>query len=166
MPSPVPGNTSQTARLMIRAPGFAVGWQERIILPAPAAGQQWSYKVDGRYVERLVAVNFALTTSAVVANRFPVVLLRDNNGVVIAEVPAGNAVAAASTVAAYLVNGSPNTAQGAAGNTYGFLPEILIPGDWTWGSGVGAMDPGDQLSAVTLLVHRFPNDAAVVTAAG
>ena len=166
MTTPVPGNTSQTARLMIRAPGFAVGWQERIVLPAPAAGQQWSYKIDGRYTERLVAVTFGLTTSAVVANRSPVVLLRDNTGTVITQVPAGNAVAAASTLTAYLVNGSPNTAQGAAGNTYGFLPEILVPGDWSWGSGVGGMDPGDQLSAVTLLVHRFPNDAAVVTAAG
>ena len=164
MASPLPGNTSQTARLMIRAPGFAVGWQERIILPAPAAGQQWTYKVDGRYTERLVAVWFALTTSAVVASRFPVVVLRDNNGTVITEVPAGNAVAAASTVTAYLVNGAPGTAQGGVGNTYGFLPDLLIPGDWAWGSGVGAMDPADQLSAVTLLVHRFPNDAAVITA--
>ena len=164
MTTPLPGNTSQTARLMIRAPGFAVGWQERITLPAPAAGQQWSYKVYGRYVERLVAVTFALTTSAVVVNRFPVVVLRDNNGTVITEVPAGNAVAATSTLTAYLVNGSPGSAQGAVGNTYGFLPELLVPGDWSWGSGVGAMDPGDQLSGVTLLVHRFPNDAAVITA--
>ena len=164
MTSPVPGNTSQTARLMVRPPGFAVGWQERIILPAPAAGQQWSYRVDGRYTERLVAVTFALTTSAVVANRFPVLLLRDNNGTVITEVPAGNAVAAASTVTAFLVNGSPGLAQGAVGDTYGFLPDLLIPGDWTWGSGVGAMDPGDQLSGAKLLVHRFPNDAAVISA--
>lgn len=164
MTTPGPGNTSGTARLMARAPGFAVGWQQTVTPPAPAAGQQWSYKVDGRYTERLVAVTFTLTTSAVVANRSPVVVLRDNNGTVITQVPAGNAVAATSTLTAYLVNGSPNTAQGAAGNTYGFLPELLIPGDWSWGSGVGGMDPGDQLSGVTLLVHRFPNDAAVITA--
>ena len=164
MTTGLPGNTSQTARLMVRAPGFAVGWQERVILPAPAAGQQWTYRVDGRYTERLVAVTFSLTTSAVVANRFPVVVLRDNNGTVVTEVPAGNAVAASATLTTYLVNGSPGTAQGGVGNTYGFLPEILVPGDWSWGSGVGAMDPGDQLSSAVLLVHRFPNDAAVITA--
>lgn len=160
------GNTSDTARLMVDAPGFAVGWQERVFVPAPAAGAQWSYKVDGRYHERLVAATMVFATSIVVANRFPVLLLTDNNGKVIAEVPTGNSVAASATLTTFLNLHGPAYANGGVGNTYGFLPEIMTPGDWVWGSGVANMDVADQWSGVVLLVHRFPNDAARVSVNG
>ena len=164
MTTPGPGNTSQTARLMADPPGFAVGWQEPVYLPVPPAGGNWRYVVDGRYSERVVAVWFNFTASAVVATRNPRVVLQDVNGVNIAAVPGGSGVVAGGSISASLTVGSPGVAGGGAGNTYGFLPDLLIPAGWSWVSAVGGMDAGDQFTGVVLLVQRFPNDTVAVTA--
>lgn len=150
---------------MVGAPGFAVGWQEPVYPANPGAGLQWAHKGDGRYYTRLLAATFTLVTSAVVANRFPAVTLTDSNGKVVTSVPAGGTVVASSTLNVFLATGAPAYAFGASGGTFGFLPDILIPPDWVWSSAVAGIDPGDQLSAVVLLVQRFPNDAATISAA-
>lgn len=159
-----PPNTSGTARLLQGARGLDVGWQQLVQVAAPAAGQQWSYKVDGRYFERLIAVYFTLTTSAVVANRFPLVTVKDNNGVIIATVPAGSTVPATTNLLVSLFIGAPGFAVGTAFNTAGCLPDLILPPDYTWSSSILGGDAGDQFSVVTLLVQRFPNDAAMVPA--
>jgi len=146
------------------APGFAVGWQEPVTVVTPAAGAQWSHKVDGRYFTRVLAVTFTLVTSAVVANRFPAVNLTDNNGRLITSVPAGGTVVASSTLNVFLAAGAPAYAFGASGGTFGFLPDLLVPPDYSWSSVVAGIDVGDQLSGITLLLQRFPNDAATISA--
>jgi hypothetical protein len=166
MTTPGVQNTSQTARLMVGAPGFAVGWQEPLYLPSPAVGAQWSHKCDGRYYERLLAVSFTLTASAAVPQRFPVLNLTDTNGVVITEVPAGAGVAASTSLVAYLATGVPGIANASAGAAYGYLPDLLIPPGWAWSSQVFGMDVADQLSGIVMLVQRFPNDAASISANG
>ena len=164
MTSPLPANTSQTARLMADPPGFAVGWQQALHLPAPAAGAQWSHTVDGRYLERLVSVFTSFQASAVVASRYPVLALVDGDGRTVTEVPVGAAIAAGSLLVASLTAGAPVAATGAGGAVGGYLPDLLLPGDWQWQSRVTNMDPGDQWSAPVLLVQRFPNDAAAIVA--
>lgn len=164
MTTPLPGNSSQTARLMAAPPGFAVGWQEPVYIPDPAAGAVWDHVVDGRYSERLVSVAFALTTSAVVGSRFPQVELVDTNGKVVLSVPAGDTVVASSTVNPVLMLNAPAFAFGSAGGTFGFIPDILVPPGWSWQLVVFGIDPGDQVSDVILVVQRFPNDATSITA--
>ena len=164
MGTPLPASVSQTARLMADPPGFAIGWQEPVFLPVPVVGAQWSYTVDGRYYERVLALRFMITTSAVVASRNPVVVLADVAGRTTAVVPAGQNVPASTLLTIDLAVGSPGLAGGAAGRTFGFLPDLLIPPGWSWSSAVGNGDPGDQLSGVSLLVQRFPNDAAAIVA--
>lgn len=162
----VPGqvNVSQTARLILAAPSYAIGWQELIKVPNPAAGQVWAHKVDGRYYERVVAAMFTLTTSAVVANRFPTFYLIDNNGTIVTEVPAGGTITANSQVTAVLHLGGPAYSFGTTGNSYGFLPDILAAPDWSWGVSVSGIDAGDTLTNGSLLVHRFPNDIEAISA--
>lgn len=164
MTSPLPGNTSGTARLLLAAPSYAVGWQERIYVPPPAAGAQWTYKSDGRYWERLVAVRWNFAASAVVATRFTTLQLKDVNGVILTEVPAGSGVVASTAVQPSLTTNAPGFATGAQFQVPGYLPDLLIPGDWTWGTVTSAMDVGDQFSSIVVVVHRFPNDAAAITA--
>lgn len=166
MTTPGPANTSSTARLILGELGFQVGWQERVILPAPAAGAQWAHVTDGRYFERILAMDITFTTSSVVANRYPVVDLVDNNGQVITEFPAGAGILASSTVLAHLAIDGPAYAFGTTGATYGYMPDILTPPGWAWQSSVGGMDAGDQFTRVALLVQRFPNDAAQISAVG
>lgn len=165
MSVPPPGNTSGTARLMVDAPSLAIGWQRPIVVASPAAGAQWSRKTNGNYYERLISVTFTLVTSAVVASRFPSLTLTDNNGAVVTSVPAGNAVAANTTLTSYLARGGPQYAGGSVGTTFGFLPDILTPPDYSWSSQVANMDVGDQIGNIVLLIQQFPNDAAAVVVA-
>lgn len=164
MTTPGPPNTSSTARLILGELGFQVGWQQPIYVPNPGAGAQWKHTVDGRYFERVVAVSFSFATSAVVANRFPTVQLTDTNGVTITSVLAGNSVAANSFLGVFLALDGPSYASGGSGSTFGFLPDLLIPPGWSWGSATFGMDPGDAFTGVTLLVQQFPNDATAITA--
>lgn len=164
MTSPYQPGVSDTARLLADAPGFAVGWQEIVYLQAPAAGAQWSYTVPGGFWARLVSVRQVLVTSAVVANRVARLQLRDANAVTITAVAASGAVPAATTVATHNVLGAADVGNGVAPRSYGYLPSVLIPAGWSWGSQVAAMDAGDAFTTVTLVIQRFPDDAASVTA--
>lgn len=164
MTSPGPNNTSDTARLMVNPPGFAIGWQEPVYIPNPPVGQVWSHTADGRYYERLISARWTLTTDAVAVTRLPRLQLLDTNGVVMASVAAGSGVAASSAATPTLVAGLSVLATGASGDLAGFLPDVLIPPGWTWAATVIGIDPGDQQSGIALLVQRFPNDATSITA--
>lgn len=166
MTSPLAHSSSDTARLMMGALGFHVGWQEPVYIPAPAAGANWSFTGDGRYFTRVLAITNRFATSAVVANRFPSMQLTDTNGVVISSVSAGGSIPASTSVTPYLMVGGPAYANGNVGATFGFLPDLLIPPGWVWQSSAANLDVGDQFSNVVLLVQRFPNDAAVISAVG
>lgn len=161
-----PPNTSGTARLMVDAPGFAVGWQQPLYVPQPAAGAQWKHTVDGRYFERLIAVAATLTTSAVVGNRFPLLQLTDSNGVVVVTVPMGSTVPATTAITPSLTKGGPAYAFGTAFNAPGFLPDFLIPAGWSWQSAVLGGDVGDAWTGIVLLVQQFPNDTVAIPVNG
>ncbi len=150
--------TSEHMSVMTNPPGWARGWTEEIIIPDPAAGSVWSHTVDGRYSERLVSARWVLTTSAVAANRFPVLYLADTNGVNVLSVWAGGTVVA-STVNG--VNLDPQyTLQSNYGGTetFGPLPNRIVPPGYKWTATVQNMDAGDTLTAIVLTVDRFPSD--------
>ncbi len=148
---------------MVAPPGFAVGWQEPVYVPDPAAGNPWTHEVDGRYSERLISVSFTLTTSAAVGSRFPQVELVDANDKVVLSVPAGDTVVASSSVSPNLMLGAPAFAFGASGGTFGFIPDVLLPPGWAWNLAVFGIDVADQISDTILIVQRFPNDTTSVT---
>jgi hypothetical protein len=166
MTSPLPANSSQTARLMVAPPGFAVGWQEPVYVATPAAGAEWSHTVDGRYHERLVSVHYVFNTSAVAGDRTIGIELTDTNGTVITGVPGGAGIAPSDGAIVDLINGAPAFDVGATGSTYGFLSDILAPPGWIWKSSTFNLDAGDAYTDVVLLVQRFPNDAASIQATG
>jgi hypothetical protein len=166
MTTPGGGTTSDTARLLGGAPSFAVGWQEPVYVPLPAAGAQWSHKIDGRWYERVMAVRWVLTTSAVVASRFPDLVLTDPNGMVVSAVSGGSGTPASSQLNINLAVNGPAYANGTAGDSFGFMPDLLLAPGWSWGSTVVGMDVADQLSGVVLLVQRFPSDTVAVSAIG
>lgn len=166
MTTPLPGNTSGTARLFAGGPSYAVGWQEAIYPPNPAAGADWSHKVDGRYLERLVAVTYTLTTDAVVGSRYPKVVLTDNNGKQVIVSPVYNGLAASSSILVSAWINAGALAQITANGAFTTLPDVLAPGDWVWSSETDGLDPGDTITGITMLVQRFPNDTADIIAGG
>lgn len=166
MTTPSTGNTSGTARLLLGAPSYVVGWQERVIVPNPPPGQSWSYTADGRYYERVITATFTLVTSAAVANRFPQLFLFDNNGVEVTSVPVSGTIVASTTLNVKLQQLAPTYSNGVSGGSFGFLPDILIPPGWKWSLTVFGEDAADQLSSIVLLVQRYPNDTAVMPVTG
>lgn len=162
----LPGNTSGTARLLLDAPAYAVGWQEVLYVPNPAAGQSWAHKCDGRFYERVVAIAFTFSASAVVANRFLQMYLFDQNGRVITSVPCAATVVANTTIESYLQLNAPSYANSPSGGAPGFMPDIMMHPDWQWSCTAFGEDAGDQFSQIVLLVQRYPNDTAAVSAVG
>jgi hypothetical protein len=114
----------------------------------------------------VVALSFALTTSAVVANRFAQMYLEDTNGTVITSVPCGATVVASQTLDVFLTNDAPSYSNGASGGTFGLIPGILIPPGWKWVCTVLGQDAGDTVTDIVLLVHRFPNDIESISSVG
>lgn len=149
---------------MTGAPAYAVGWQTPVYVPDPAAGSSWSYRVDGRYVERLVAATCTLTTDAVAGGRYPKLVLSDNEGRPLVVSPVYNGMGVSSQVVVSAWVGAGALAQITANGAFTALPDVLVPGDWTWALQVDGLDAGDTVTGVTLLVQRFPNDAAVISA--
>jgi hypothetical protein len=166
MDGPLPGNTSGTARLMVGAPSYAVGWQEPAYIPAPAPGTSWAYTVGGKWYERVVSLYFVFNASGVVANRLIVLQLQDTNGAVICEVQAGGLITAGVFFAATLTSDAPGFDTGAAGHTYGYIPGFLIPPGWKWVATVAGMDAGDAFANIVMLVQRYPSDAVEIQANG
>lgn len=166
MGTPLPGNSSQTARLMVAPPGFAVGWQEAVTVSTPVAGNDWSYKVPGGFYERLIACKFSFNTSAAVASRYIEVHLADSNGALVTAVPAGWAIPASSGVTTFLSNNGPAYDLTSSGDGFGFLPDIMAPAGWSWKSLTVDLDGGDIFSGIVLLLQRFPDDAAVISVTG
>jgi hypothetical protein len=66
------------------------------------AGASFSYQVPGDHWERLLALAFTLTTSAVAGQRQPLLDICDVNGNVLAEVPAGTNPGLSAVMQAYL----------------------------------------------------------------
>jgi hypothetical protein len=160
MSTPLAHSSSSTARLMTGALDFQVGWQERVIIPNPVAGADWTYKVDGRYYERLLAARWAFQASAVVGNRVLRLRLLDHVGNTVITVPASANIAAGTSIAINLMAGFPVLSSNAALETWGGIPDLLIPPDWTWQAATSFIDVGDVETSIILLVQRFPNDTA------
>lgn len=166
MPGYVPPGSSGVARLLLGSPGYAVGWQEPLYLANPAAGSEWTHTVDGRWFERLLAVRYVLTTSAVVANRSARLALANADGKHVLAVPATGLVAAGTAVTVHLTAGAPAFASGTTGVSDGYLPDLMVPSGWTWHINTAGLDAGDTETGIVLLVQRYMNDAAEITAAG
>ena len=159
-----PSGIASSARLLLHAPGYVQGWQEPVIVANPAPGAGFAHTTPGQYSERLYAVTFRLTTSIVVANRVPVMQLTDNNGVRVTAGKAGGAVVASTVLRANLCITTPVDPGGIAGDTFGYLPDVLVPPGWTWTLNVGGIDAGDQVDLIMLLVQRFPSDITTISA--
>jgi hypothetical protein len=166
MDGPMPGNTSGTARLLLGAPSYEIGWQEPVYLPDPPPGDTFSYVADGRFFERVLAVTFTFSTSAVVADRFVELFLKDTNGANITSVPCGGTVTAGSNLFPFLTYDGLSYAGGSQGGTFGKLPDLLIPPGWSWNCTIFGIDAADTVTDIVILTQRFPNDTAAITAGG
>lgn len=86
-------------------PSLGVGWQEAILPASPAAGTGFVRTVPGQTRERLIAATFTFAASATVGSRNPTLGIADNNGVLLAQSPAGPDIEAGDNLTAFLAKG-------------------------------------------------------------
>lgn len=166
MPVPGQSNVSQMARLLLGAPSFAVGWQDIVRVPDPAAGAGFTYTVDGRYFERVLAIRFVFDSSAVANIRYGFVGVYDANGDLVTEVEAVATMPASAEARVNLTVGCPVISMNGGGDSEGFIPDLLLPPGWSWRGRITAEDVADQFSGIVVLTQRYPNDAAEILAIG
>lgn len=164
MTTPLARTTSDTARLLVDPPGYAIGWQQRVYVPSPAAGAAWSRTIPGPHFERLVAARWVLTTSAVVANRFPVLYLTDPNGVKVLCVWAGGTNVASQVSGINLAREYSLQSNYGGIETFGPMPDLLLPPGFTWTATCQNMDVGDTQTGIVLTIDQFPNDITRISA--
>lgn len=132
---------------------YGVGFQQDLFPADPAAGAEKQLKVPGDRAWRLVAGQFAVTTSAVAGSRRPALVVQNGDGTEMVRFrPAGGGQAASTTSTYQLVPGFTNDGLNLS---IAFTPLLLQPG-WRIGPGVGFMDAGDQIKNIRLLVEEFP----------
>lgn len=131
------------------------GVRRPVAVPAPAAGADWSVKVPGGRLWRLLGGQALFTASAAVANRLLGVQVTASGALVQANQSTFAVVAAATPTAVYQSGTalSPANADGTLVPVT-FIPQWLEGGDQI-GSLTGAIQAGDQYSAITLVIEEL-----------
>lgn len=132
----------------------AVRYVKLVRPTAPGAGNDWSIAVPGGFRWDVVSLMATFTTSAVVANRFPVVYLSDGTTTYLQQPSLGPCVASG----VYYLNWQAN---GSAYNPTGFqtwqnmpLPCLTLPTGHVLSVATTNLDVGDAWSAIRLLVRE------------
>lgn len=133
-------------------------WQvipRTIIVTSPAAGADFTVPVPGGVTWLLLSLSATLVTSAVVANRTPVLTLTDGSTTSV-RVPLAAVVAASSTAKASWIRnyGDKNVAAPSAAIVQGF-PGFPLASNYQLAMSTQNLDVGDQWSAIALLVIQL-----------
>lgn len=120
----------------------------------PAAGADWTYTVPAGFTQVLVSVRAVLTTSAVVANRVPVLRITIPTGQIVADIAAIAAQTASTTITYVWMAGAP------ANNTNNVqqmsLPQGLrLPAGSVVQTITAGISAGDQWSSISITYTQF-----------
>lgn len=119
----------------------------------PAAGADWSQAVPNGMAWRPRAIFFQLVTSATVATRQVNVVIKDDQGNIVAEFAASGSQAASLTGAYTAMQGGPL----AGANNVFVMPlpfDVVLPAAFTIGTSTGSIQAADQYSLINLLVEE------------
>lgn len=122
----------------------------------PGAGAEASFTVPAGQGILFKGFRIRLVTSAVVANRVPVLTIADDNANTVLEFPA-SAAQVASTTIDYNFIADLGYAMGAAVGgklTVGISPLLYLPDGWTVKTVTQLIDVGDDYAAPTLIGER------------
>jgi hypothetical protein len=136
---------------------FAHGraFSEVVPLASPAAATGFTYTVGGNYWERLAALSFVLTSDGNAANRAVLLRVKDATGATLLAIPTA-AVQVASKVYTYSYWGSQSPATDAVGLVNAQpVPSIFLQPEFSLVVSIGAVQVGDQVSAIRLYLERF-----------
>lgn len=150
--------TGQMGPVGLLAPSYTWGrgFTDVVAFAAPPAGQAVTHVIPSTYAESVLVACATLTTSAVVANRFPTLALLNGDSKVFATYAASSAIVASSAVTITWSVG-PNVAGGAGGAAPAVpLPDLILPPGLRVQLGAVNLDVGDALSGVYMMLAHFP----------
>jgi hypothetical protein len=136
---------------------FAHGraFSEVVPVTSPAVATGFTYTVGGNYWERLVALAFVLTSDGNAANRAVLLRVKDGSGATLIGIPTA-AVQVATKVYTYSYWGQQVPATDAVGLVNAQpAPSIFLQPGFTIVVSIGAVQAGDQVSAIRLYMERF-----------
>lgn len=135
-------------------PSAGAGVTAATTVANPAAGADWTYPVPAGVQQTLISVRAVLTTSAAVANRFPVLRITSPTGQILADVSALAAQTASTTVTYVWMAGAP-------ANNVNNVQQMTLPnglrllGGSTMQTITSGIAAGDQWSAITITYTQF-----------
>lgn len=132
------------------------GWTEQFTIAAPAVGQSAIRTVSGDAWELIFSAEWALTTSAAVANRRAVMRIRNGDGATLCTAAPPTALVASTTTNIHMFLGMNVNLAAAGGDVSCDLPAVLVKPGWSVAFSAVNLDVGDQVSAVNGIVHRIP----------
>ena len=121
----------------------------------PAAGADWSVQVPAGVTWEVQSVYAQLATSAVVANRFPVLVVQDAGGNTLLDANPGGGGQTATQTHKYTWAIGAGSNQNTSANPSAPIPDMVLPGGSTIGTTTLNLDAGDQWSAVSLFVVEY-----------
>lgn len=135
--------------------GYSPFTSEVRAVATPGVGADFSQTVDPGQAWRLRAVRARLTTSAVVANRAPALVI-DNQSTTAMELPVTTVIAASLVTDITWVAGYAPTMTAVVGNRIAVaMPDIYVAAGWRIRVNTNAIDVGDAWSGITVWIDRM-----------
>lgn len=134
----------------------AGAFQQVVPLATPPPGAGATYKVEGAHFEVVTACFAAFHTSAAAPARTLLFIYQDADGVVLNEIPAGSQQASLLDWQYSQLLGMTSSLGPFGLRLLGPLAPILLFPGYTFTIFVAFLDAADQLSALSLVVQRYP----------
>lgn len=134
---------------------WQAGELELVDIADPAVAIDWTYTPQGGSWEELVYLHARLVTDANAANRTPTLTVADQRTRAVYEAPVIAAQAASLTIDYSWARDLGTTYPVIGGKVALALPRIILRPGWTVSVVTGAVQAGDQWSAVRATVLRY-----------
>lgn len=129
--------------------------QRFVKVPTPAAGAGWSFTIPGESVARVRGVIGKLTTSAIVANRQPMLQVGDGSSTFMALAAPSNIAASLAPLVSFAGPGASAGGSGAGGVLTSALPDLILPAGYVLSMVTTAIDVTDQWTQCVVLYEEL-----------
>lgn len=154
------GGTYEIHSILIGGVDRGIGYQQRKVIPQPAAGPAFSYTVPPETFERLLALTFTYTADAVVGARSPVLSLTDGGANTLFATSFVGGQAATNATVYSVAPGFPNSEDIAGSYVRLCWADMMLSPGYKINVTMTGGDVADQYSGIVLTVQRFPSDIA------
>lgn len=137
-----------------------LGWKQPessiIGVPSPLIGLGFTYTNPGTVTQEILSVSFKMVNAAVAVSRIPVLSYLDPDGVAFAAVASGFTTGSGITSRYLFAQGIQEFGANDAAHIGVPIPPFKLGVGTSLSLGVTAIDAGDQISEVRIVVAKWP----------